>query len=185
MRRLSHYTGHTAAARAAAQDDRDDWMVAVEAVVAVNQDPEGMHRIKVIIPAIDEAVIHDEWVTALVPWVRAPGFGMVGVPALDSEVLLLGRLGEPHTLFYVPRFNEDFQVPAEFADGSRGCKYDMALRLLGAALVQIISGRQLYLGEGSLADVGAPDVKLNAGKAMSVYGQLIKLGAMSSQRGRN
>lgn len=162
-----------------------DPMLPIEAVVAVNEDPEGMHRIKVIIPAIDEAVIHDEWVTALVPWVGAPSFGMVGVPALDSEVLLFGRLGEPHTLFYVPRFNEDFQVPAEFADGSRGCKYDTALRLLGAALVQIISGRQLYLGEGSLADVDAPDVKLNVGKAMSVYGQLIKLGAMSSQRGRN
>jgi hypothetical protein len=168
VRRLSAHMTTTRAGREAAAASRDNWMIAVEATVIENADPEGMHRVKVRIDLLDEAVTHDEWVTALVPWVGAAGYGPAHAPEVGSEVLLFGRLGERHTLFYLSRFNEDFPVPAEFADGSRGCKCDTVLRLLGDALVQVISGTQLYLGGGDAADVDAPDVRLRAGQGNKV-----------------
>jgi hypothetical protein len=153
-------------------EQADDWMVAVEAVVAVNDDPEGMHRIKVLIPALDEAVIHDEWVTALVPWVGAAGYGPVYRPALGSEVLLFGRLGQPHSLFYLCRYNEDFNVPAEFSDGSRGAKLDTPYRLLCDLLIQILSESQI--------DVGASLVRLLGGSSEVVRVEPGKVGFLGS-----
>ena len=93
---------------------RDDWVVGVNAIVAVNEDPERQHRIKVIIPSIDENEIHDKWCDKLVWWSGQPGYGDFHYPELGSEVVLFGRLVEKHTLYYVPRFNEDHLVPPDF-----------------------------------------------------------------------
>ncbi len=97
-------------------------MLAIEGIVADTNDPEQMHRVKVVIPSIDESYIHGEWVTFMQPWVGSPGYGPVHLPDIGSEVLLFGRLGDPHMLFCLSRFNEDYTVPAEFADGARGVK---------------------------------------------------------------
>ena len=86
-------------------------MIGVEGFVADVSDPEGMHRIRVIIPSIDEEAIHDEWIPALAPWVGAPGYGPVNLPEMGTEVLLFGRLGEKHSLFYLSRYNEDSPHP--------------------------------------------------------------------------
>jgi len=156
-----------------AQEDRPDWMIAVEGIVASTQDPEQMHRIKVIIPSMDESRVHDEWVTALVPWVGAPGYGPAHVPEVASEVLLFGRLGQKHTLFYLSRFNEDFPVPAAFADGSRGLNSDTVYKLLGELLILIVSQQQV--------DVKAPVVRLIGGNGECVRAEPGKVGFLGAQ----
>ncbi len=179
-RRLSKHVTTTRAGRAAAAAARDNWMIAAEATVTDNVDPAGLHAVKVRLDVIEESGTPDQWATALVPWVGAAGYGPSQAPEVGSEVLLFGRLGERHTLFYLSRFNEDFQTPAEFADGSRGFKNDRVTRLLGDLLVQVISDTQLYLGGGVAADVDAPDVRLKAGGAMSVHGQGDKVGFLGA-----
>ncbi|MGH9941502.1 MAG: phage baseplate assembly protein V [Pyrinomonadaceae bacterium] len=167
---------------------RDDWMVAVEAIVADTNDPESQHRIKVIIPVIDENRVHNEWVTALVPWVGPAGYGPAHLPTIGTEVVLFGRLGQKHSLFYLSRFNEDFLVPVEFADDSRGLKCDTTYRLLCARLIQVLSQTQVFVrGEqcvdvqgGTAVDVEAPDVRLLGAGAVGVHAQGAKVGFLGA-----
>ncbi len=100
----------------------DKWVVALQAIVAINDDPEHQHRIKVIIPDIDEEKVHDKWVRRLVWWTGAPGYGDFHYPEIGSEVVLFGRLAQKHNLYYLSVFNEDFIVPSDFhpASGSGG-----------------------------------------------------------------
>jgi hypothetical protein len=93
---------------------RNDWMICVPGVVAVNEDPEHRHRIKVIIPVIDEHEVYDQWVNRLVWWAGAPGYGEFHIPALGSEVVLMGDRGQKHHLYYISRYNEDYLVPPDF-----------------------------------------------------------------------
>lgn len=143
-------------------DTRVDWMVGEQGIVAINSDPEGQHRIKVIIPSIDENMVYDKWVVALVPWVGPEGYGPVHLPELNSEVVLFGRLGEKHHLFYLSRFNEDFQLPAGF-DGARGLKTDTALKLLADLFIQIISLQSVLIQSTTQADVKSALVRLVGG----------------------
>lgn len=154
---------------------RDDWLICVQAIVVDVDDPEQMHRIRVLIPDIDESETHDEWVTALVPFVGSEGYGPVHLPEIGTEVLLFGRLGQKHSLFYLSRFNEDFQTPQEFADGSRGVKTDSPLRLIARDLVQLKSetadaaveaANETYLAAG-----GSKGVRVTPGK-FGVLGSL-------------
>ena len=165
-----------------ADDERDDWMIAVEAFVTNTNDPEGMHRIKVVIPSMDEDYIHDEWVTALVPWVGKSGYGPVGLPTLGSEVLLFGRLGQKHSLFYLCRFNEDFLIPAGFVDyNARGLKTDGQYKLLADLMISIISQTKALVQGASAVDIEAPDVRLMSGGAVSVRGQGAKVGFLGAE----
>ena len=100
--------------RRVANADHDDRLICVEAIVAVTEDPEHQHRIKVVIPMMDEERVRDEWVRPMVPYVGGPGFGSFFVPRSGSEVVLFGRLGQKHSLFYVSVYNEDHPVPADF-----------------------------------------------------------------------
>ncbi|MET0623103.1 MAG: phage baseplate assembly protein V [Pyrinomonadaceae bacterium] len=156
-------------------------MVAVEGIVAEVSDPEGMHRIRVVIPSMDESIVHDEWVCALVPWVGSAGFGPVNLPEVGSEVLLFGRLGQKHSLFYLCRFNEDFIVPGEFiGDEARGLKTDGRYKLLAELLLEVISQTQVLVKGGSLAEVDAPNVKLKAGGNVAVHAQGSKVGFLGA-----
>ena len=98
----------------AAHKDIDDRLICVEAIVAENEDPEHQHRVKVIIPIMDEHQMRDEWVRPMVPYVGGVGFGSFFVPARGSEVVLFGRLGQKHNLFYLSVYNEDYPVPTDF-----------------------------------------------------------------------
>lgn len=100
--------------RTASQQDINDRLICVEAIVETTEDPEHQHRIKVVIPTMDEHRVRDEWVRPFVPYVGGPGFGSFFVPARGSEVMLFGRLGQKHNLFYLSVYNEDFPVPADF-----------------------------------------------------------------------
>jgi hypothetical protein len=100
-------------ASAGESEDRR-WVCALPGIVAENEDPENQHRIKVVIPSIDEDRVCDEWVKQLVLYVGPPGYGSFFVPEKGVEVALFGELGEKHTLFYLPVFNEDRVTPSDF-----------------------------------------------------------------------
>lgn len=134
----------------------DRWVIGVEAHVADVSDPEGMHRVRVVIDSIDEAEIHDEWIPALTSWVGRSGYGPVNLPEPGTEVLLFGRLGQKHSLFYLCRYNEDSPVPGEFvSDEARGLKTDGRYKLLADLLIEIVSQARV--------DVKAPVVRLLGG----------------------
>src|SRR6266704_2961405 len=99
-----------------ASDDR--WVEGIEAIVAVNEDPEFQHRIKVVIPILDEDKVYDKWVRSMNAWVLGAGYGSFFVPPIGSEVTLFSRLGGKHNLFYTQAYNEDFIVPADFRNAA-------------------------------------------------------------------
>jgi hypothetical protein len=122
----------------------DKWLIALEAKVAVNKDPEHQHRIKVIIPAIDERLIHNKWVKRIVWWSGAAGYGDFHPPEIDSEVILFGRLGQKHNLYYASVFNEDFIVPSDFREPTvRGFRTDGDYKSIVELDHQIRAGRLL------------------------------------------
>jgi len=103
----------------------EDWFICIPGIVAINEDPEHQDRIKCVIPYIDEDAIHDKWIDSLVRFTGPEGYGDSHRPALGTEVVLLGRGGMPHNLFYAARFNEDFLVPERLrSNGVRGFRHD-------------------------------------------------------------
>lgn len=156
------------------------WMVCVNGLVADVDDPEGLHRIRVIIPSIEEDLVHDEWVTALMPWVGPTGYGPFNLPVLGSEVLLFGRLGQKHMLFYLSSFNEDYEPPAEFAGNVRGLKTDGAYKLLADLLIEIISQQMVKVRATNQVDVQAALVRLLGGDSEVVRVEPSKIGVLGA-----
>jgi Type VI secretion system/phage-baseplate injector OB domain len=124
---------------------RTDWMIGMNAIVAKNDDPEHRHRIKVIIPSIDEHKIHDKWINRMVWWTGQPGYGDFHIPEINSEVLLFGRNSEKYHIFYVSRFNEEHLVPRDFwrPPDTRGFRTDGDYKAIVSLDYQIRSGRLL------------------------------------------
>jgi len=149
---------------------RDRWLIGVEGIVAINEDPENQHRIKVVIPSIDSDHIFDKWVRQIGAYVGGPGFGSFFMPANGSEVVLFGRLGQKHNLYYQSVYNEDFPVAMDFRndDGGSGggaisgirapgdlkiiTEYDMQLRMGRAhlesdATIRMIAPGGVFIGD--------------------------------------
>ena len=149
------------------------WLIGVEALVADVSDPEGMHRIRVIIPSIDEDAVHDEWIPGMMAWVGPDGYGPVNLPELMSEVLLFGRLGQKHSLFYLSRYGEETTIPGEFVgDEARGLKTDGRYKLLADLLIEIVSQARV--------DVKAPVVRLLGGDSEGVRVEPGKVGFLGA-----
>jgi len=140
-----------------ADSDGDDrWMIAVEAIVAENEDPEHQHRIKVIIPLLDENNVRDEWVRQMGCYVGGPGYGSFLLPAIGSEVVLFGRLGQKYNLFYMSVYNEDYVVPADFRDTSVcGIRAPGQLKLIADQLMQL-RGSRLRIEADASIQITAP-----------------------------
>jgi hypothetical protein len=135
---------------------REQWAVALEAIVAVNEDPEHQHRIKVIIPTFDEDRIVDKWIKRIVWWAGAPGYGDFHIPEIGSEVVLFGRLGEKHNLYYASVFNEDFVVPTDFRKPTvRGYRTDGDYKHITELDHQLRTGR-LRIESDSSVEIIAP-----------------------------
>lgn len=119
--------------------------------------------VKAIIPSIDPDRIHDRWIHQAVPWVGTPGNGPAFAPAVGSEILITGRLGQTYSLLYLSAYNESHPPPDEFADGSRGLKTETPLRLLAEQLIQIAGQQAILLQAAQQADVKGQAVRLFAG----------------------
>jgi hypothetical protein len=145
----------------------DKWMFALNAIVAVNEDPEHQHRIKVIIPVIDESVIHDKWIPRAVWWAGAPGYGDFHYPEKGSEVLLFGRLGQKHNLYYISRFNESYVVPKDFwlPPHTRGFRTDGDYKSIVELDHQIRAGRFLIEADASVRIIAPGGLFINGRKA--------------------
>jgi Type VI secretion system/phage-baseplate injector OB domain len=131
---------------------RDDWMIGVNAIVAKNDDPEHRHRVKVVIPSIDENEIHDKWCDRLVWWAGSPGYGDFHIPEIGSEVVLFGRLSEKYVLFFISRFNEDYPVPKDFwrPPDTRGFRTDGDYKSIVELDHQLRAGRFLIESDSSV-----------------------------------
>jgi hypothetical protein len=90
----------------------------VPAIVADNEDPEYQHRIKVIIPIIDEEEVQDDWVRQKGGLAGSNGYGFFFVPAKGSLVVLSGEFGQGENLYYECVYSEVSLVPGDFPDES-------------------------------------------------------------------
>src|SRR5258708_25105031 len=140
-----------------ADSDGDDrWMIAVEAIVAENEDPEHQHRIKVIIPLLDENNVRDEWVRQMGCYVGGPGYGSFLLPAIGSEVVLFGRLGQKYNLFYMSVYNEDYIVPADFSSSvMSGYRVPGQFKIIADQLMQL-RGSRLRIEADASIQITAP-----------------------------
>jgi len=137
-------------------DESGRWLEGLEAIVAINDDPEFQHRIKVTIPMLDENAVYDKWVRSMAVWVLGPGYGSFFVPPIGSEVTLFSRLGGKHNLFYTPAYNEDFIVPADFRDPAvAGIRVPGQLKLISDQLMQL-RGSRLRIEADASIQITAP-----------------------------
>lgn len=148
MKNLHQLTSNRALA-----DDREDWMVAVEGIVVDNNDPENQHRVRLLIPSIDEDRIYDKWARQLVMFVGGPGYGSFFVPAEGSEVVVWGRLGQKHNLYYMSVYNENYIVPEDFRS-SAVC----GIRAPGDMKLMTEGDLQLEMGGGRVRTRGAFEI---------------------------
>jgi hypothetical protein len=135
-----------------AQADHDDWLTAVPAIVAENEDPEHEHRILVTIPLLDEEKVYPEWVRSMSALVLGPGFGSFFVPPKGAEVVLFGQLGQKHHLFYMGGlYNEDFKTPADFDSAAvAGFRVPGDFKIIANGDVQIRGGGMQIETDGAI-----------------------------------
>lgn len=96
-------------------EENGKWLFGVPAIVADNDDPERQHRVRLIIPSIDEDAIYDEWARQMV-FCLGDGYGTAFIPPKGSEVVVFGQLGMKYNLYYASLFNEEMEVPEGFDD---------------------------------------------------------------------
>lgn len=124
--------------------DSANWFQGIYAIVAVNEDPEHMHRIKVIIPLIDENEVHDEWVRQMGSFAGSGGYGNFDIPKLGSPVILFSALGAGKELFYLCVYNEDNLVSGDFEDDTtRGVRSDGDYKIICRGDLILEGGRIL------------------------------------------
>jgi len=137
----------------------------LEGIVAVNEDPEHQHRIKVIIPLLDDSAIFDKWIRPIGVFVLGPGYGSFFVPPLGSEVTLFARLGGKHNLFYASAFNEDFVVPADFRSAAvAGIRAPGELKFISELDMQLRAGRTHIEADSTVRIIAPAGVYINGRK---------------------
>lgn len=117
------------------------WLIAETGIVADNDDPDRQHRVKLIIPSIDENMVFDDWARQMV-FCLGNGYGSVFVPPVGSEVVVFGQLGQKYNLFYAGLYNEEMQVAADFEDSTvSGFRVPGDLKMIADLDAQIRAGR--------------------------------------------
>jgi hypothetical protein len=153
--------------KCAAQADHDDWLTGVSAIVEENEDPEHEHRIKVIIPLMDEEKVYDKWVRSLSALVLGPGFGSFFVPPKGAEVVIFGQLGQKHNLFYIGGiYNEKFKTPPDFEDSATS-----GFRVPGD--FKIIAEGDLQLRGGGIHIESDGDIHITTSAAVFINGRQV------------
>lgn len=154
-----------------AEDGR--WLIGVPAIVADNQDPERQHRVRVIIPSIDEDLIYDEWARQMV-FCLGLGFGSVFVPPVGSEVVLFGQLGQKHNLFFASLYNEEQRISASLSEMVAGIHAPGDLKFIATQLAALF-GLNVDVNATELAQLLGQNVRSVAEQENKIQGQTIKL----------
>jgi len=175
---------------------RDDWMVAVHAIVVDNNDPELQHRIQVTIPDIDESAICTKWCRPLVWFTGPQGFGSYHLPGIGTEVVIFGAKGDEHHIYYAPVYNEDFLVPPAFAGDLTTWGFAVPInykeiitalhtRLVGGAEnITVAAARSVQVGGAQSHQVGGDwnvtvggAIQITAGGELTLTGSVVNLNA--------
>lgn len=148
-------------------DENGKWMMGVAAIVADNKDPENQHRVRVIIPSVDEDLIFDEWIRQIA-FCLGDGFGSVFIPPLGSEVVLFGELGQKYNLYYASVYNEEMMISSQLGKDTAGIHAPEDLKLIAEKVAEII-GKDAILKAEQKAEIKGNQVKLN-GVEVSING---------------
>ena len=155
-------------------DEDGRWMMGVSAIVADNQDPENQHRVRVIIPSIDENLIFDEWARQMV-FCLGNGYGSAFIPPKGSEVVLFGQLGQKYNLFYASLYNEEMEVPEGFSDEMGvGIHAPGNLKFI-AELLAKVAGQNVEVIAEQLAKISGQNVESNAAQLNKLSGNQIQI----------
>jgi Type VI secretion system/phage-baseplate injector OB domain len=150
------------------------WLTGVTGLVADNQDPEKQHRVKVIIPSIDENVVFDEWARQMV-FCLGIGYGSAFIPPKGSEVVLFGQLGQKYNLFYASLYNEEMMMPDGYPDENTvGVHAPGNLKFI-AELLATMRGQNVEAIAAELAKITGQNIESTAGSENKMSGQTIKL----------
>lgn len=150
------------------------WLMGVPAIVADNADPEGQHRVRVIIPSIDEDLIFDEWARQMV-FCLGDGYGSAFIPPNGSEVVLFGQLGQKFNLFYASLYNEEMLVPDGFDDEmSVGVKAPGNLTFIAEELAKI-QAKNFDAIIAQTAKILAQNIESNASQLNKILGNQVRI----------
>jgi hypothetical protein len=164
------------------------WLMAESAIVADNNDPENQHRVRLIIPSIDEDLIFDEWARQLV-FCLGNGFGSAFIPPKGSEVIVFGQLGQKYNLFYASVYNEEMMMPEDFENEmSVGIHAPGNLTLIAEEVAKIlaqnvelaaeesakIEGNQIQLEGGQITVNSEGSISITGGNVM-ISGDSVKI----------
>lgn len=145
------------------------WLIGVPAIVADNQDPERQHRVRVIIPSIDEDLTFDEWARQMV-FCLGDGFGSAFIPPEGAEVVLFGQLGQKFNLFYAALYNEEMAMPVGFDDEMTvGGRAPGDLKVIVELLAKI-QAQNIEAIAAQVATILAPNIEITAEQLAKVKG---------------
>lgn len=159
---------------AVAEDGR--WLMGVSAIVADNQDPERQHRVRVIIPTIDEDLIFDEWARQLV-FCLGDGYGSAFIPPKGSEVILFGTLGQKYNLFYASVYNEEMFMPEGYDDEMTVGVHAPGNLIFIAEQLAKIQAQNIEAIAEQVAKILAQNIEISAEQLTKVLGDNVKIEA--------
>lgn len=158
--------------------DDGTWLVGVSAIVADNKDPENQHRVRVVIPSIDENIIFDEWARQI-GFCLGNGYGTVFIPPIGSEVVLFGALAQKHHLFYASLYNEEMLTPSELNKDISGIKSAKDLYFIAEQVAKILA-TDIHIIAEQLAKVQANNIQIEANQANTIKGSNTSIEGTSS-----
>lgn len=146
-----------------------NWLTGVTGIVADNRDDERQHRVKVIIPSIDEDLIYDEWARQMV-FCLGDGFGSAFIPPVGSEVVLFGQLGGKFNLFYAALYNEEMMMPTGYDDETTvGVHAPKDLKFTAEELLKL-QAKNIEVIAAQVAKILAQDIEFTAQQAAAMKG---------------
>lgn len=172
MKKKLYREAHQAGQNAIAENGV--WLIGVPAIVADIRDPERQHRVRVIIPSIDEDLIFDEWARQMV-FCLGNGFGSAFIPPIGSEVVLFGQLGQKFHLFYASLYNEEMVVPEGFDNEMTvGIRAPGNLTFIAEQVAKILA-QNIEINATQLAKFLGNDVTVQAQQKNSIVGNSIQI----------
>ena len=156
---------------AVAEDGR--WLFCEPALVADIDDPEKQHRVRAIIPAIDEDLIYDEWIRPAA-FCLGDGFGSVFIPPVGSEILVTGTLGQKFNLSYFSTYNEEIMMPSELNKDICGIKVPKDFQLIAQMVMKLLA-KEIHVIAEQLAELKGRNVTIEAAQVTEIKGVQIKL----------